>query len=91
MYIEVLRKEVTIYAKEDKYLFRISMRSIEDNLVKKNFFRCHKSYLINLKKVKYLREKENIVVIYIYEIPVSRHKLKKLKIELAHILGGILC
>lgn len=91
LYIEVLRKEVTIYAKEDKYLFRISMRSIEDNLVKKNFFRCHKSYLINLKKVKYLREKENIVVIDSYEIPVSRHKLKKLKIELAHILGGILC
>lgn len=91
LYIEVLRKEVTINKKEEKRLFKTSMKSIEDNLIKKNFFRCHKSYLINLKKVKSLNEKENIVTIDSFEIPVSRYKLKELKIKLAHILGDVLC
>ena len=90
-YIEVLRKEVTIYTKEEKYMFKTSMKSIENRLVKKNFFRCHKSYLINLKKVKSLNEKENIAIIESSEIPVSRYKLKALKIKLAHILGDVLC
>lgn len=91
LYVEVLRKEVTIHTKEEKYLFKTSMKSIEDNLGKNFFFRCHKSYLINLKKVKSLRVKENLVIIDEYEIPVSRYKLKTLKIELAHMLGDILC
>ncbi|GAA0106763.1 two-component system response regulator RgbR [Paraclostridium sordellii] len=91
LYVEVLRKEVTIHTKEEKYLFKTSMKSIEDNLGKKNFFRCHKSYLINLEKVKALREKENVVIIDSYEIPVSRYKLKAIKIKLAHMLGDILC
>lgn len=91
LYIEVLRKEITIYTKEDKYVFKTSMKSVEENLDKKNFFRCHKSYLINLKKVTSLREKENIVIIDNSEIPVSRYKLKSLKVELAHVLGDVLC
>lgn len=91
LYVEVLRKEITVYTKQDKYLFKTSMKSVECNLVKKNFFRCHKSYLINLKQVSSLREKENVVIIDSSEIPVSRYKLKSLKIKLTHILGDTLC
>ncbi|QYE99802.1 LytR/AlgR family response regulator transcription factor [Paraclostridium sordellii] len=91
LYIEVLRKEVTIYTKEEKYIFKTSMKIIEDSLAKKNFFRCHRSYLINLKKVNALIEKENLVIIENYEIPVSRYNVKALKIKLAHILGDVLC
>lgn len=91
LYIEVLRKEVTIYTKEEKYIFKTSMKVIEDNLVKKNFFRCHRSYLINLRKVNSLIEKENLAIIENYEIPVSRYNIKALKLKLAHILGDTLC
>ncbi|GKZ02956.1 LytR/AlgR family response regulator transcription factor [Paraclostridium bifermentans] len=91
LHVEVLRKEITIHTKEGKQVFKTSMKSIEDSLNKKNFFRCHKSYLINLNKVKALREKDNLVIIDKYEIPVSRYKLKSLKISLAHMLGDILC
>ncbi|MGL6106300.1 LytR/AlgR family response regulator transcription factor [Romboutsia sp.] len=91
LYIEVIRKEIIIYTKEDKYFFKTSMKSIEDTLVKKNFFRCHKSYLINLREINSLKEKENMVIIGSYKIPVSRYKVKALKIELAHILGDTLC
>lgn len=91
LYVEVLRKEITIYTEDDKQIFKTSMKSIEENLIKKKFFRCHKSYLINLKKVKSLREKENEVIIKNHQIPVSRYKIKDLKVELAHILGDVLC
>ncbi|EMJ4245499.1 response regulator transcription factor [Clostridioides difficile] len=91
LYIEVLRKEITIYTKEDKYSLKTTMKSVEDSLVKKNFFRCHRGYLINLKKVSSLREKESVVIIDNAEIPVSRYKLKSLKMNLAHILGDTLC
>lgn len=91
LYIEVLRKEITIYTKEAKYLFKTSMKSVEDNLVKKSFFRCHKSYLINLKKVSSLIEKDNLVIIDGHEVLVSRYKLKSLKMKLAHTLGDLLC
>lgn len=91
LYIEVLRKEITIYTKDNKYSFKTSMKSIEDTLLKKNFFRCHRSYLINLKKVTWLREKENVVIIDDYEVPLSRYKLKTLKNKLAHILGDTIC
>lgn len=91
LYVEVLRKQITIYTKDDKYSFKVNMKSIEESLVKKNFFRCHRSYLINLKKVTLLMEKENIVIIENYEVPVSRYKLKLLKTKLAYILGDVLC
>ncbi|MGL5714065.1 MAG: LytR/AlgR family response regulator transcription factor [Paraclostridium sp.] len=91
LYIEVLRKEITIHTIDNEYLFKTSMSSVEGNLVKKNFYRCHKSYLINLKKVRLLIEKDNLVIVDNIEIPVSRYKLKALKIELAHILGDTLC
>lgn len=90
-YIEVLRKEVTVYLNQNQYTFKSSMKSIEENLIKKNFFRCHKSYLINLKQVKALIEKENIVIIDSYKIPISKYKLKSLKLKLANLLGERLC
>ncbi|MGL5328789.1 MAG: LytR/AlgR family response regulator transcription factor [Peptostreptococcaceae bacterium] len=89
LYVEVLGKEVTVYTKEESYIFKASMKSIEDKLLSKNFFRCHKSFLINIKNVKSL--KENIVIIDSCEIPVSRYKIKDLKIKLAHMLGDVLC
>lgn len=89
LYVEVLRKEITVYTEEDKYLFKKSMKSIENKLLKKDFFRCHKSYLINLKKVKSL--KNDMVIINSCEIPISRYKLKDLKIRLADIWGDMLC
>lgn len=89
IYIEVIRKEIIVYTKEDNYTFKTSMKNIENNLITRNFFRCHKSYLINLAKVTLL--KDNIVVLDNKEIPVSRYKLKQLKIELAKLLGNVLC
>ena len=52
------------------------------------FFRCHKSYIINLKKVTRI-EKNNAFIGNIL-IPVSKYKLKEFKNLLAKTLGDIL-
>ncbi|HBG0267417.1 TPA: response regulator transcription factor, partial [Clostridioides difficile] len=49
MYIEVRKKVLTIHTKNDTYYTKNSMDKIELELEKYNFFRCHKSYLINLE------------------------------------------
>ena len=52
------------------------------------FFRCHKSYIINLKKVTRI-EKSNVFIGNIL-VPVSKYKFKEFKNLLAKALGDIL-
>ncbi|MCJ0438939.1 DNA-binding response regulator, partial [Clostridium sp. HMSC19C11] len=52
MYIEVRKKVLTIHTKNDTYYTKNSMDKIELELEKYNFFRCHKSYLINLEYIQ---------------------------------------
>ena len=54
MYIEVRKKVLTIHTKNDTYYTKNSMDKIELELEKYNFFRCHKSYLINLQYIQYM-------------------------------------
>lgn len=62
---------------EGKSFCNMGMQQLEEMLGKKDFFRCHKSYLVNLKNISdispsiHLRNGENI--------PVSRRRTKELK------------
>ncbi|RDY22945.1 DNA-binding response regulator [Romboutsia maritimum] len=89
LYAEVEKKNVTIHTENRDYIIEISMKKVEEKLLNHNFFRCHKSYLVNLKKINSIKDK--IAVIKGNEIPVSRYKIKELKIQLANILGDVLC
>lgn len=89
LYAEVQRKEVTIYTKDKTYTIEVSMKKVERKLLNYNFFRCHHSYLVNLKKVNELRN--NSIIINDIEIPVSRGKYKEFKVRLTSLLGSSLC
>lgn len=77
-YIEVLKREITIHTKTSEYLINMTMDSIESKINKKNFHRCHKSYLVNLDYVgnvkQYVAIMENKE-----EVPISRHRFKEFK------------
>ena len=82
---QVVSKRVMIYTKDDFYEYNGTMGSLEKKLEGFNFFRCHKSYLINLDHIKrivpwfkqgYLVEMEGSEGV---EIPVSRHYAKEFK------------
>ncbi|HDN2428193.1 TPA: response regulator transcription factor, partial [Clostridioides difficile] len=71
MYIEVRKKVLTIHTKNDTYYTKNSMDKIELELEKYNFFRCHKSYLINLEYIQFICK--NTVVINDEDVPVSKY------------------
>ncbi len=51
-YIQAELKDSMIRTKEDYIYYPLSISKLEERLKDSNFFRIHKSYLINLKKVK---------------------------------------
>ncbi|HDN2334768.1 TPA: response regulator transcription factor, partial [Clostridioides difficile] len=77
MYIEVRKKVLTIHTKNDTYYTKNSMDKIELELEKYNFFRCHKSYLINLEYIQFICK--NTVVINDEDVPVSKYRMADLK------------
>lgn len=89
LYIEVYKKDITIHTQNNEYQVKMSITNIEKELIQYNFFRCHRSYLVNLKKVDSL--KGNVIVIKNIEIPVSRYRINEFKCRLAKSLGEILC
>ncbi|HFG9417000.1 TPA: LytR/AlgR family response regulator transcription factor, partial [Clostridioides difficile] len=76
MYIEVRKKVLTIHTKNDTYYTKNSMDKIELELEKYNFFRCHKSYLINLEYIQFICKKT--VVINDEDVPVSKYRMADL-------------
>ena len=88
-YIEVQRKEITIHSTKGTYYTKNSLDKMEKELEVYNFFRCHKSYLINMKHIEYISKKS--VIINNEEIPVSKHRISNLKSRFTQVLGGVLC
>lgn len=77
-----------IHTKQKKYTSKQSMNYWEERLAEFNYFRCHKSYLVNFDKIEQILPMFNNTYLlkiknYPDEIPVSRNKAK----ELSRILG----
>lgn len=89
LYIETYKREIIIHEERNSYKVKLSMKSMEELLEGKKFFRCHTSYIVNLQKVESLSK--NIVYIGDKEIPVSKHLIKVFKIALIKCLGEIVC
>lgn len=90
IYIEVRIRELTIHTTKGEYCTKKnSMDKVEKELDKYNFFRCHKSYLINIEYIELINK--NIVIANGKEIPISKHRINNLKIKLTKVLGDVLC
>lgn len=89
LYIETSRPNILIYTNDNMYSAKISISKIDKILKDYGFFRCHTSYLINLKKVEYMDGKD--VTINQNKIPVSKHRSKALRLAITNTLGDIVC
>lgn len=76
--------EVLVYTKEEEFKITSSISDFHMKLPQNNFFKCHRSYIVNLDKIKeiipwfnntYLLKLQDMEE----EIPVSRHNLSKFK------------
>lgn len=88
-YIESVEGEVSVYVGGERYPCSMTLNELEQKLTPFGFFRCHRSYIVNLQKVREIitwtrnsyslslhTSEENIV-------PLSKNKL----VELKRIIG----
>lgn len=80
LYIESSRKDVYIVKTNEDVIYHKSITEMEEQLLNMGFFRCHRSYLVNLKNVKKFDSKN----IYFFDgrsIPMSPKKFTEFKKE----------
>lgn len=88
-YIEIIKKDITIHTGHKDYNIKNRIKNLEQELSMYNFFRCHKSYLINMEHIDFIG-KDNVMIKNI-EIPVSKYRMSNLKTKLTNMLGAIIC
>lgn len=72
-YFEVRGRKVSVHGKEDSFIYYEQLGIIENTLSDKDFFRCHKSFLVNLRHVSGYNRQE-AVLDNGERIPVSRRR-----------------
>lgn len=85
LYIETQKPRVVIHTLNQPYEVRMSLLEMERRLSGYPFFRSHNSYLIHLSYVEQLSM--NTVRIKQDEVPVSKHRVKALKLSMLKLLG----
>lgn len=73
-YIEASRKDVCINKEDEQLVYHKSITDMEAQLSSLGFFRCHRSFLVNLKKVKKFDSK-TVWLTNGVELPMGAKKL----------------
>jgi DNA-binding LytR/AlgR family response regulator len=61
LWIEALENYVVLNTENDKYTIHFTMKAMEKTLPKYKFLRIHRSYIVNLRKVTAIKEKNLIL------------------------------
>lgn len=89
-YAEVQKETITIHTLSKVYKINGTMNNIEKNIDCNRFFRCHKSFLINLEQVKSIKQYVAILESN-EEVPISRHRFKETKDKFFDLIEEKLC
>ena len=89
IYIEGMRDKIWIYCKDRTYRWRGTMKNLEEILEDKIFFQIHRSYIINMNKIKKYNS-QKITLEGGYEVPVSKYRLNEFKEEYIRFWSKIL-
>lgn len=89
-YIESIGHETVLYVKDKKITCKKGISTIEKDIKEKNFYRCHRSYLVNLSKIDSISKKEVIMEGNI-RIPIARGKWEELNKAYLSFYRGIIC
>lgn len=72
LYAEADRNYCKIHTDKQTYLLSVPLRTIESQLPTNNFFRVHRSFVVNLKKIDAISEYQEYLTIQAHQVPVSR-------------------
>ncbi len=89
-YIEVQKEDITIHTLNEIYKIKGTMNNIEKEINCCRFFRCHKSYLLNLEHLKSIKQYVAILENK-EEVPVSRYRFKDTKDKFFDLIEDKLC
>lgn len=78
MYIETVKRNVQIHTIDNQYICRENMNDMEKILEKAGFFRCHKSYIVNLDAIQKI-DHSQVNLINGEKVYVSSRKYQELK------------
>lgn len=86
LYIEAFSHSIDLYMvptdpeqkEAERKEIRMGLKELEEKLPAASFFRCHRSYMINLLYVRRICAKNEVVLDYAGSVPVSRSKEKGL-------------
>ncbi|CEN81318.1 LytR/AlgR family response regulator transcription factor [Paraclostridium sordellii] len=88
-YIEIQKREMTIHTINEDYTINSSMSKLENELSKYNFYRCHKSFMVNIDFIKNI--KQYIAILdNKEEVPISRYRFKETKSRFLSYLRSVL-
>lgn len=88
-YIEIQKRKMTIHTINEDYTINSSMSKLENELSKYNFYRCHKSFMVNIDFIKNI--KQYIAILdNKEEVPISRYRFKETKSRFLSYLGSAL-
>ncbi|MBC8630131.1 response regulator transcription factor [[Eubacterium] tenue] len=77
-YVEVQKETITIHTLNEVYKTNGTMINIEKDIDCDRFFRCHKSFLVNLEHIKSIKQYTAILE-NSEEVPISRYRFKDTK------------
>lgn len=90
LYCEVFRHDTRVVSLHGEHTYRVSLSSVEEKLQDvPYFYKCHKSYLVNLKYIARINGLE-IVMRNGDTVPLSRHRKPDFMAYFARFTGGIL-
>ena len=84
LYVEGMKDYVKIYLEDQKkpVITKISMTALEEKINSNDFFRVHKSFIVNTQRIKSVRN--HVVIINEYEVPISPNKLQELLAKIGY-------
>lgn len=73
-YIKSDGRYCRVHTEQEMYLIRKSLKDLQSRLPKNNFVKCHRSYLINLAKVKSVDLDNDYVIMQEIKVPLARRE-----------------
>ena len=72
LYVEADRNYCKLHTEKQTYLLSVPLRSIASQLPPDNFFRVHRSFVVNLKEIVAISEHHEFLNIQCSRVPISR-------------------
>ena len=84
-YLEADGRYSRIYTKGEKFLVRQALKKLTERLPVTQFIQCHRSYVVNINKIKSVNIEDDVILLEERTVPLSRREKDRLLERLDYI------